>query len=208
MLRNYFAVFYRCCVLSRRPLPLLLLLPADLTTVPSSEDRSVFWTLVYSVIYICVCWPSKRHFQHHIISSLLHRSIVLFLFGSPLPSVPYLDSPRKAQPLPRCQDITIYHNTAGRAGYTIIYIVPGNRYVLVCQVYSPAVSGIYPTAAVSGIYPQAAVSDIYPLAVSTPDVVFLVFFRKNNSSKHCCCVMYCRNANQYTRYPNPNSNEG
>ena len=54
MRRNYFAVFYRCCVLSRRPLPLLLLLPADLTTVPSSEDSSVFWTLVYSVIYICV----------------------------------------------------------------------------------------------------------------------------------------------------------
>jgi len=87
MRRNYFAVFYRCCVLSRRPLPLLLLLPADLTTVPSSEDSSVFWTLVYSVIYICVCWPSKRHFQHHIIISVTqkHRAASLRLFTAECP---------------------------------------------------------------------------------------------------------------------------
>ena len=84
-------MFYRCCVLSRRPLPLLLLLPADLTTVPSSEDSSVFWTLVYSVIYICVCVGHLSATFNIISSSLLHRSIVLLLFGSSLPSVPYLD---------------------------------------------------------------------------------------------------------------------
>ena len=105
MLCSIAAVFYRGLPL------LLLLLPADLTTVLSSEDSSVFWTLVYSVIYICVCVGHLIATFNIISSSLLHRSIVLLLFGSPLPSVPYLDKPREAQPLPRCQGITIYHNT-------------------------------------------------------------------------------------------------
>ena len=91
--------------------------PSALPPLCVSDDSPVFRgqlrLLDFSVLcdlYLCVFVGHLSATFNVISSSLLHRSIVLLLFGSPLPSVPYLDEPREAQPLPRCQGITIYHD--------------------------------------------------------------------------------------------------
>ena len=95
------AVELLCCVLS------LLCSIAEAT--PShppppcgSDDCPVFRgqlrLLDFSVLcdlYLCVCWPSKRHFQHHIIISVTqkHRAASLRLFTAECP-VPRLNLER------------------------------------------------------------------------------------------------------------------